>query len=183
MPQAGNPSGTDRLSQFDSAGMVATSMVLMADSVRPDELFLLLDAHFIAAHGQHRGVHDPLFGVVRRDDDGLVHDAQRPGSWIDSGSAGRGCTPFPAGIRAFSCAYPSGATIVALPQVSIRRAKYDLFASGRIGLLRSVALRASPVTEQIQQARFPVFAVPFSHLEISCTQFATKDRASFDGKF
>ena len=78
---------------------------------------------------------------------------------------------------------PSGATIVALPQVSIWRAKYDLFASGRVGSLRSVAMRASPVTEQIQQARFPVFAVPFSYLEISCTQFTTKDRASFDGKF
>ena len=156
MPQAGIPSGNDLLIRFDSGGLVATSVDLLADLVGSDELPLLFLPDLVSV---------------------------APGSGIDSGSAGRGCTPFHAGIRAFSCANPSGVATVALPQVSIRRAKYDLFASGRVGSLRSVALRASPVTEKMQESRFPVFAVPFSHLEISGTQFATKDRASFDGKF
>ena len=42
-----------------------------------DELFLLLGADLVAFRDQHRRVHDPPLGLVRRDDDRLVHDAQR----------------------------------------------------------------------------------------------------------
>ena len=53
------------------------SIDLLADPFRPDELFLLLDANLLAAHCQHGRVHDPPLGVGWRDDDRLVHDAQR----------------------------------------------------------------------------------------------------------